>query len=82
MSFVMLFFSCHTGLDANIQEDIAQCRGALYERDIQKVSQSSLRMFGRARRLVVVTKKEMDWTADPMYKGRLQTACNQLESGV
>ena len=30
----------------------------------------------------MVTKKEMNMTADPMYKGNLQSACGQLESGV
>ena len=68
--------------DFNIQEDIACCREALQQQDIQKVSQTSLRMLGRARRVAMVTKKEMNMTADPMYKGNLQSACDQLESGV
>lgn len=68
--------------DFNIQEDITRCRQALQQQDIQKVSQTSLRMLGRARRVVLVTKKEMNMTADPMYKGNLQSACGQLESGV
>lgn len=68
--------------DFNIQEDITCCRQALQQQDIQKVSQTSLRMLGRARRVALVTKKEMNMTADPMYKGNLQSACGQLESGV
>lgn len=68
--------------DLNIQEDIACCREALQQQDIQKVSQTCLRMLGRARRVAMVTKKEMNMTADPMYKGNLQSACDQLESGV
>ena len=68
--------------DFNIQEDIACCHEALQQQDIQKVSQTSLRMLGRARRVAMVTKKEMNMTADPMYKGNLQSACGQLESGV
>lgn len=68
--------------DFNIQEDIACCREALQQQDIQKVSQTCLRMLGRARRVAMVTKKEMNMTADPMYKGNLQSACDQLESGV
>lgn len=66
--------------DFNIQEDIACCHEALQQQDIQKVSQTSLRMLGRARRVAMVTKKEMNMTADPMYKGNLQSACDQLES--
>ncbi|KAJ7375213.1 hypothetical protein OS493_001957 [Desmophyllum pertusum] len=66
--------------DLNIQEDISCCREALQLQDIQKVSQTSLRMLGRARRVAMVTKKEMNETADPMYKGNLQTGCGQLES--
>lgn len=69
-------------LDFNIQEDITCCREALQQQDIQKVSRTSLRMLGRARRVAMVTKKEMNATADPMYKGNLQAACGQLESGV
>ena len=69
-------------VDFNIQQDISDCREALQQQDIQKVSQTSLRMLGRARRVAMVTKKEMNTTSDPMYKGNLQTACGQLESGV
>ena len=29
----------------------------------------------------MVTKKEMNATADPMYKGNLQATCGELESG-
>jgi len=39
-------------------------------------------MLGRARRVAMVTKKEMNVTADPMYKGKLQAACGELESGA
>lgn len=30
----------------------------------------------------MATKKEMNVTADPMYKGKLQAACAELESGL
>ena len=30
----------------------------------------------------MATKKEMNVTADPMYKGKLQAACAKLESGL
>lgn len=66
--------------DFNIQQDISDCQKALQQQDIHKVSQISLRMLGRARRVAMVAKKEMNTTADPMYKGSLQTACGQLES--
>ena len=46
------------------------------------VSQVPLRMLGRARRVAMVTKREMSVTADPMYKGKLQSSCSELESGL
>ena len=30
----------------------------------------------------MATKKEMNVTADPMYKGKLQAACGEMESGL
>ena len=72
----------HSLVDFNIQQDISDCQKALQQQDIHKVSQISLRMLGRARRVAMVAKKEMNTTADPMYKGSLQTACGQLESGT
>lgn len=67
--------------DFNIQKDIAQIQEALvYQQDIPAVSQVSLRMLGRARRVAIVTRREMNATADPMYKGKLQSACAELES--
>ena len=39
-------------------------------------------MLGQARRVAMATKKEMNVTADPMYKGKLQAACAELESGL
>ena len=69
--------------DFNIQKDIAQIQEALvYQQDIPAVSQVSLRMLGRARRVAIVTRREMNATADPMYKGKLQSACAELESGL
>lgn len=72
----------HSLVDFNVQQDISNCQKALQQQDIHKVSQISLRLLGRARRVTMVAKKEMDVTADPMYKGNLQTACGQLESGT
>ena len=66
----------HSLVDFNVQQDISNCQKALQQQDIHKVSQISLRLLGRARRVTMVA------TADPMYKGNLQTACGQLESGT
>lgn len=66
--------------DFNIQKDISRSQEALHQQDISAVSQASLKMLGRARRVAMVTKKEMNVTADPMYKGKLQAACGELES--
>lgn len=68
--------------DLNIQKDISCSQEALHQHDIPAVSKASLRMLGRARRVAMATKKEMNVTADPMYKGKLQAACGELESVV
>lgn len=68
--------------DFNIQKDITCSREALRQQDITAVSQTSLRMLGRAKRVAMATKKEMNVTADPMHKGKLQAACAELESAL
>ena len=75
---VRIFYS----KDFNIQKDITCSQEASRQQDITAVSQTSLRMLGRARRVAMATKKEMNVTADPMYKGKLQAACAELESGL
>ena len=67
--------------ERQVQEDIARCKDCLARHDVKKLSQASLRLLGRARRLIVVIKKEMGITADPRYKGQLQSASGQLVSG-
>ena len=79
ISEIVLYFPFE---DFNIQRDISRSQEALHQQDISAVSQASFRMLGRARRVALVTKKEMNVTADPMYKGKLQAACGELESGV
>ena len=64
-----------------MQEDIAHCREAMFEQDVKKLSESSVRVVGRSRRLCQVGRREIKNTADPMYKSMLQTAITQLEAG-
>ena len=76
-----MLFRCFSLTEVNIQEDIAHCREAMFEQDAKKLSESSVRVVSRSRRVCQVARREMENTADPMYKGKLQTAVKQLETG-
>ncbi|XP_031549305.1 catenin alpha-1-like [Actinia tenebrosa] len=66
--------------EAHVQHDVALCHEGLIEENTAKIVQASRDVLGRGHRVVQIAKKAMASTANPLFKGELLTAANELNT--
>jgi hypothetical protein len=80
VSFSIQHFFYHI-TEAHVQHDIALCHEALMEQNTAKLVQASRDVLGRGHRVAQIAKKAMTSTANPLFKGELLTATEELKTG-
>ena len=68
--------------EASIREEVARCRDAISEGDVQQLEMAALSVAGRSRRVVEVSHLELRNSDDPQFCSKLQTATARLEAGL
>ena len=79
---ICLSYSFLSSSEANIQEDMAKCQGAIKRGNWAALHELVMKIAGKAWRVQEVGENAVDKASDCTYKAALSSAVARLEKGI